>query len=141
MLTRGGRGADHGKRFKALTLRKVDELVAYGLEGEKAPSLANNSAEHVEADEYHEMMKNKDAIVIDIRNAYESAIGHFQPPEGGAQLVIPKVRNSKEFPKWLNAPETQKMMEGKKVMMYCTGGIRCERATALLDDLKKVPFQ
>ena len=33
-----------------------------------------------------------------------------------------------QFPKWLNAPETQKKLSGKKVMMYCTGGIRCERA-------------
>lgn len=78
------------------------------------------------------------SVIVDVRNAYESAIGHFQPPEGGAQLIDPKMRNSHEFPKWLNAPETQQQLTGKNVMMYCTGGIRCERASALLTQLAEV---
>jgi predicted sulfurtransferase len=130
-------GVDPAKKFKALTIRKVDELVAYGLEGEKAPSLKDNTTKHVEAIDYHRMMEDKDTVIIDVRNAYESAIGHFNPPPGGAELIDPKMRNSKEFPKWLNAPETQEKLNGKKVMMYCTGGIRCERASALLDSMTK----
>lgn len=125
----------HG--FKALTIRKTDELVAYGLAGDDAPELRRSSARHVEADEYHEMMTKPDTVIIDVRNAYESAIGHFAPPEGGATLIDPKMRNSHEFPKWLNAPETQQQLQGKKVMMYCTGGIRCERASALLDAMTR----
>jgi predicted sulfurtransferase len=123
------------ERFKALTVRKTDELVAYGLAGENAPSLRENSTKHLEAIDYHNMMKEKDTVIIDVRNAYESAIGHFQPPPGGAELIDPRMRNSHEFPKWLNAPETQAKLTGKKVMMYCTGGIRCERASALLDSM------
>ena len=45
--------------------------------GELAPSLKHNSARHVEAAKYHEMMKDKDTVIIDVRNAYESAIGYF----------------------------------------------------------------
>jgi predicted sulfurtransferase len=127
--------ASHG--FKALTIRRTDELVAYGLADERAPSLEKSQAQHVDADQYHELMKDKDAVIIDVRNAYESAIGHFQPPPGGATLIDPKMRNSHEFPKWLNAPETKKALHGKKVLMYCTGGIRCERASALMDVLTK----
>lgn len=78
-----------------------------------------------------------DAVVIDVRNAYESAIGHFAPPEGGATLLDPKMRNSREFPKWLADDKTKEALSGKKVLMYCTGGIRCERATALLDEMVK----
>ena len=78
-------------------------------------------------------MANPNAVIIDVRNAYESAIGHFQPPPGGATFIDPRMRNSIEFPKWLNAPETQAQLQGKQVLMYCTGGIRCERASALLD--------
>ena len=74
-------------------------------------------------------------VIIDVRNAYESDIGHFQPPPGGAKLLDPKMRNSIEFPKWLNAPQTQTELTGKNIMMYCTGGIRCERASALLGQL------
>lgn len=73
--------------------------------------------------------------MVDVRNFYETKLGAFQPPPGGAKLIDPKLRNSIEFPKWLAAPETQKKLDGKKVLMYCTGGIRCERATALLNQM------
>jgi predicted sulfurtransferase len=125
------------ERFKALTIRKTEEIVAYGLPPESAPSLFRNEAKHVPADEYHRMMGEKNTVIIDVRNAYESAIGHFAPPEGGATLIDPKMRNSREFPKWLNAPETKQMLDGKRVMMYCTGGIRCERASALLTQMSQ----
>ena len=110
-------------------------LVIYS---DKAPSLKKFAGEHLEADEYHKAMQDPDTVVIDVRNAYESAIGAFQPPEGGAKLIDPKMRNSIEFPKWLNSKETQKQLTGKKVLMYCTGGIRCERATALLNQMSTV---
>ncbi len=119
--------------FKALTIRSVDELVGYGLPVQVAPALKTSNARHVEADEYHQLMSEPNTVIVDVRNAYESAIGHFEPPEGGAKLIDPKLRNSHEFPKWLQAPATQEQLQGKKVLMYCTGGIRCERASALLD--------
>ena len=50
-------GLPASRRFKALTVRKTDELVAYGLAGERAPALAASSAKHVEATEYHELLK------------------------------------------------------------------------------------
>eukprot|EP00976_Prorocentrum_cordatum_P081332 1184360-Prorocentrum_minimum.AAC.1 len=130
-------GVYYGKRFKALTIRKTTELVAYGLAKEQAPSLNHSSAVHLEADDFHKMMTEDNTVIIDVRNYYESNIGHFAPPEGGAELIDPKMRNSHEFPKWLNAPETKAKLSGKKVMMYCTGGIRCERASALLDQMQQ----
>ena len=83
-------------------------------------------------------MEDPETVIIDVRNAYESAIGNFQPPKNGAKLIDPKMRNSIEFPKWLNSEDTQKQLTGKKVLMYCTGGIRCERATALLNQMSTV---
>ena len=62
-------------------MRKVDELVAYLLEGEAAPSLKHSAGTHLEADKYHQMLQQPNTVVIDVRNAYESAIGHFQPPK------------------------------------------------------------
>lgn len=103
---------------------------------EKAPSIQKFGGTHLEANEYHEAMKDPDAVIIDVRNAYESAIGGFRPPPTGAKLIDPKMRNSIEFPKWLGAKETQNELNGKKVLMYCTGGIRCERASALLNQMK-----
>lgn len=107
------------KLFKSLSIRKTEELVAYGLAGDKAPSLEKFSGTHLEADEYHNAMKQKDTVIIDVRNAYESAIGSFNPPENGAELIDPKMRNSIEFPKWLNDPKTKEKLNGKKVLMYC----------------------
>lgn len=124
--------------FKVLTLRKTEELVGYNLPGLMAPSLKENKAKHLPADEYHKMMAEPDTVIIDVRNFYESNIGHFAPPKGGAKLLDPKMRNSNEFPKWLEEPEVQKELDGKKVMMYCTGGIRCERASALLTEMAEV---
>ena len=129
---------EHSQRFKRLTLVPKDELVAYGLEKEKAPSLKQNKSKHVNAIEYHEMLKDKDSVVIDVRNHYEVDIGRIEPPEGGATFLNPEMRNSREFPKWLNLPETKKQLEGKRVMMYCTGGIRCERASALISQMERV---
>ena len=131
-------GIPKDKLFKSLSIRKTNELVAYGLPGDKAPSLQKFSGDHLEADEYHKAMMDKDTVIVDVRNAYESAVGSFQPPKGGAQLIDPKMRNSIEFPKWLNDPSTQQKLNGKKVLMYCTGGIRCERATALLNQMTTV---
>ena len=130
-------GVPRETKFKALTLKSTQELVAYGLGGERAPLLIQNTAKHVEADEYHAMLARKDTVVIDVRNYYETNIGRIEPPPGGAEFLDPMMRNSREFPKWLNAPETKEKLRGKKVMMYCTGGIRCERATALLSQMER----
>jgi predicted sulfurtransferase len=50
-------GLPNAKQFKALTIRKTEELVAYGLAGERAPALQGSSAKHVEATQYHELLK------------------------------------------------------------------------------------
>ena len=67
-----------------------DELVTR-LEKEKAPSLKQNKSKHVNAIEYHEMLKDKDSVVIDVRNHYEVDIGRVEPPEGGATFLNPEM--------------------------------------------------
>jgi len=129
-------GLPCSKRFKALTIQKKEELVAYGLPVHLAPSLKENETKHLEAVDYHKKMSEPDTVIIDVRNRYETEIGRFCPPVGGATFIDPKTRNSHEFPKWLNLPETQEKLKGKQVMMYCTGGIRCERFSALMTQLK-----
>eukprot|EP00554_Chaetoceros_debilis_P007966 CAMPEP_0194079314 /NCGR_PEP_ID=MMETSP0149-20130528/5541_1 /TAXON_ID=122233 /ORGANISM="Chaetoceros debilis, Strain MM31A-1" /LENGTH=623 /DNA_ID=CAMNT_0038760773 /DNA_START=171 /DNA_END=2039 /DNA_ORIENTATION=+ len=120
-----------GQAFPTLHAFKVDELVNYGLSGIKAPSI-HMSGEHLEPKDYDKKMKEKDTVIIDVRNHYEASIGRFQPPVNGAQYIDPMMRKSTEFPVWLDKPETKDMLRGKQVLMYCTGGVRCERASALL---------
>jgi predicted sulfurtransferase len=125
------------KLFKSLSVRKTTELVAYGLEGTKAPSLAKFAGTHLTATEYHQVLKDPTAVVIDVRNSYETALGNLQPPPGGATWIDPQMRHSMEFQKWLSQKTTHDQLQNKKVLMYCTGGIRCERATALLNQLQQ----
>ena len=69
---------------RTFTLRKTNELVGYGLGGSKAPSINRHSGLHLDATDYHKQMEKQDTVIIDVRNKYESDIGHFQPPKGGA---------------------------------------------------------
>jgi predicted sulfurtransferase len=131
-------GLPQSQKFKSLSLRKVDELVAYGLEGEKAPSITKFGGQHLTAVDYHEALADPQTVVIDVRNNYETQIGTIHPPPGGATLLDPKLRNSREWPKWLASKETQKQLNGKKILTFCTGGIRCERATALINQMSTV---
>ena len=117
--------------FPKLHAFKVTEIVNYGLSGERAPSIAK-TGKHLEPKDYHVMMEEKDTVIVDVRNHYEAVIGKFQPPEKGATYIDPMMRKSTEFPVWLDKQETKEKLRGKQVLMYCTGGVRCERASALL---------
>jgi len=130
--------------FPKLHAFKVDELVNYGLAGHLTPSITK-TGKHLEPEDYHLKMAEKDTVIIDVRNHYESLIGHFSPPNNGAKYIDPNMRKSTEFPVWLDKPETKEMLRNKQVLMYCTGGVRCERASALLqtkieneEDVKKL---
>ncbi len=120
------------RHFKDCKILPVNELVFYGVKKDEAP--LEKGGVHLSPVDYHEMMKSKDAVIIDVRNSYEADIGKFvgQEKDGGATYIDPKMRKSTDFKAWLDKDETKKGLEGKKVLMYCTGGVRCERASALL---------
>ena len=120
------------QRFPKLHAFEVVEIVNYGLAGHRAPDIVKHGGTHLEPTDYHLKMQEKDTVIIDVRNHYEANIGRFDPPKDGAQMIDPMMRKSTEFPVWLDKPETKEMLRGKQVLMYCTGGVRCERASALL---------
>jgi predicted sulfurtransferase len=121
------------RHFKDFKLLPVRELVYYSMTEEQAP-LAKTGT-HLEARDFHAALQEKDAVVIDVRNHYEAALGRFDGQQdavsgGGAAYMDPKMRKSTDFTGWLAQPETQERLRNKKVLMYCTGGVRCERASA-----------
>ncbi|KAH8069318.1 hypothetical protein JL721_6140 [Aureococcus anophagefferens] len=121
-------GLEENQRFKALTIRKTEELVGYGLANDRAPKLATNSARHLEADAYHKALETPGAVVIDVRNQYETEIGRIVPPPGGAELLDPKIRNSHEFPPedCANKAAAAALLEGAdppKEILMVRGGI------------------
>ena len=106
--------------FLRLKVRLKKEIVTLGV-GD-VDSVAH-TGHHVPAVAWNDLISDPDTIVIDTRNDYEYAIGTFE----GA--VNPETRSFREFPAWIDAhPE----FKGKRLAMFCTGGVRCEKATAYL---------
>jgi predicted sulfurtransferase len=122
-----------GRAFKDIKVLPVKELVFYGVGEADAPLSAGGV--HLEPEDYHAKMKEKDTVIIDVRNSYEAEIGKFvgQEADGGATYIDPKMRKSTDFKTWVEKPETQEKLKGKQVLLYCTGGVRCERASALIN--------
>jgi UPF0176 protein len=76
------------------------------------------------------LIADPDVLLVDTRNSYETAIGMF------AGAVDPMTTNFREFPEWAHSLANQPAdRRPKKVAMYCTGGIRCEKASALMQDM------
>jgi predicted sulfurtransferase len=118
------------RHFKDLKLLPVKELVFYGIRDNEAP--LEKGGVHLAPTVFHEMLsQEKDTVVVDVRNHYEAAIGRFDG--GKAKYVDPKMRKSTDYTTWLSKPETQEELRDKNVLMFCTGGIRCERASAYLN--------
>ncbi|WP_439478345.1 oxygen-dependent tRNA uridine(34) hydroxylase TrhO [Brevundimonas sp.] len=111
--------------FHRLKVRIKPEIVTMG-----QPDLdpAVNAGTYVAPDDWNALIRRPDVIVIDTRNDYEAAVGAF---EGAIQ---PNTRGFRDFPDWFRA-EGRALLDGSNpptVAMYCTGGIRCEKATAFL---------
>ena len=83
-----------------------------------------NTGLHVDSDEWDKLLTDKNIVLIDTRNNYESKIGTFK----GSILV--NSSNFTEFPKWVK--KNEKKIKNKKVAMFCTGGVRCEKASSYL---------
>jgi UPF0176 protein len=106
--------------FLRLKVRLKKEIVTLGV---GAVDSVGHTGQHVPAVAWNDLISDPDTVVIDTRNDYEYAIGTFE----GA--INPEIRSFREFPAWFDAhPE----FKGKTLAMFCTGGIRCEKATAYL---------
>ena len=113
---------DDGTSFFKLTVKVRAQIVADGLTMEDYD--VTNVGRHLNAAEWNALMESGEAIVVDMRNYYESEIGHFE----GA--LLPQAETFRE-----ELPEVLHMLEGqedKPVLLYCTGGIRCEKTSAYL---------
>jgi len=108
--------------FFKLTIKLRPKIVADGLDD--ASFDVTNTGEYLTAAEMNEYINDPDAIVVDMRNNYESEVGHFE----GA--ITPNVATFRE--ELALTPEILKVHKNKKIALYCTGGIRCEKASAWL---------
>lgn len=107
--------------FAKLIVKIRKEIVALHVGEKLDPS---QGGRHLQPHEWRSVLESgHDYILIDVRNNYEHKIGHFE----GA--IKPDVENFFDFPSWV---ESQSFDKNKKVLMYCTGGIRCEKFSVLM---------
>ena len=113
---------DNGKSFYKLTIKVRHKIVADGLDDGAFD--VTNVGNHLTAKEFNEAMDNPDTIVVDMRNHYESEVGRFT----GA--ICPDADTFRE--ELPIVMEELKDKKEQKIIMYCTGGVRCEKASAYL---------
>lgn len=117
-----------GHAFKKMHVRHKAELVTLRLEEDVNPlELTGN---YLSPKEFYEQMQGEDTVVIDARNDYEYDLGHFR----GA--IKPEINAFRELPEWIR--NNKNLLEGKKILTYCTGGVRCEKFSGWL---KKEGFE
>lgn len=110
--------------FYRLKVRLKKEIVTLGVEGIDPAKVVG---EYIAPEDWNELISQPDVRLIDTRNDYEVGLGSFNGAEN------PETRSFRDFPAWVES--NLDIEKDKKVAMFCTGGIRCEKSTALLKQL------
>ena len=113
---------DEGKSFYALKVKLRKKIVADGIEDPNFDP--SNTGKYLTAEEWNQQLSDPNTVVVDMRNHYESEVGHFE----GA--ICPDVDTFREELQVVE--DILQNDKDKKVLMYCTGGIRCEKASAYM---------
>jgi UPF0176 protein len=114
---------EHDKHvFEKLFIRPRKELVGWRFEEVVDPNEV--TGKRLSPNEFYEHLQRDDVIILDGRNDYEYDIGHFR------NAIRPEVSSSREFPEWINKNLSQ--YKDRKIITYCTGGIRCEKLSAFM---------
>ncbi len=113
---------DDGKSFWVLKIKVREKIVADGIEDERFD--VNKKGQYLNAAEMNELCSDPDTIILDMRNHYEYEVGHFD-----RAVEIPSDTFREQLPM---AVEMMQAHKDKNIVMYCTGGIRCEKASAYM---------
>ena len=111
---------DDGKSFYKLKIKVRPKIVADGLNDDTFD--VTDKGQHLDAESFNRLTDQQDTILVDMRNHYESEVGHFE------DAILPDVDTFRD-----SLPMVEEMLEDQKdkpLVMYCTGGIRCEKASA-----------
>ncbi|MEX0939911.1 MAG: rhodanese-related sulfurtransferase [Candidatus Babeliales bacterium] len=113
-----------GESFPKLKVKVRAEIVRLGVDPEKIH--AKNGGKHLTPEEVHALIEKKpdNLVILDARNTFEAKVGKFN------EAIVPDIEYFRDLPKFLD--EHEELFKDKQVLMYCTGGIRCERASAYL---------
>ena len=114
--------------FQRMKVHSRPEILALGLPGDgEAVDAVGHIGRQVSPERWRELLDDPNVVVIDNRNHFEVRLGRFR------NAVDPLVRNFRDFPAYIEAQLPVWQAEGKQLAMYCTGGIRCEKTSAWLE--------
>ena len=116
------KAVDEGKSFWVLKIKVRDKIVADGITDSHFSM--ENKGQYVGAEEFNKLTSDPDTIVVDMRNHYEYEVGHFE-----TAIEVPSDTFREQLPM---AADMLKDKKEKNIIMYCTGGIRCEKASAYM---------
>lgn len=111
-----------GHAFPRLSVKPRKEIVSLKLEEDIDPN--ELTGEYLSPKAFYEQMQRDDVIVVDARNDYEYDIGHFR------NAIRPDIKAFRELPQWVE--QNLQQYKDKKILTYCTGGIRCEKFSGYL---------
>ncbi|KAK7401102.1 hypothetical protein VNO78_12416 [Psophocarpus tetragonolobus] len=121
--------------FTSLSIRIVPELVTLSSHPLLQSPDISNAGKHLSALDFHSSLDNANKespqnglVLLDARNIYETRIGKFHVPN--VQTLVPHVRQYSDLSSWID--DNADRLKGKNILMYCTGGIRCEMASAYI---------
>ena len=138
LMTNEEWGLGHTVPFARMKIKVKPEIIALKLDGE--PLDLSNRGRHVDPSEWDDLIAQPDVLVLDTRNDFESKLGSFR------DAIKPDKGKFSDFPQWVadNLPRGDGVVEGaaegaphpevtrQRVAMFCTGGVRCEKASAYL---------
>ena len=118
--------------FPRLSIKIKQEIVRLGIDPDSIS--ARDAGEYLTPEQAHELIKHKpdNLVLLDTRNNYESRVGTYE------DAVLPNTQSFRDFPAYIDS--NLEKFQDKQVLMFCTGGVRCERASAYLKS-KKVTQQ
>ena len=111
--------------FHKMRVKLKKEIVTIGL-----PEINPNKTvgTYVKPEQWNDVISDPDVILIDTRNKFEIKIGSFK------NALDPRTTSFRDFPEWVKKFKQDKTNTNKKIAMYCTGGIRCEKASSLMKE-------
>jgi UPF0176 protein len=126
------RSACATKPFNKMKVRRKAEIVPLGIDG---VDVTAGMGINVPPAQWRTLIAQEDVVLLDNRNSFEFRLGRFH------NAIDPGVANFRDFPNYVKAHVSQWKAEGKRVAMYCTGGIRCEKTTAWMRDFDLPVYQ
>ena len=116
------------KPFSLIKVHVKAEIVAFGVPGVSGLPAPARPDSHVSPAEWRRLLDDPNVVVLDNRNSFEFKLGRFR------RAIDPQVTHFRDFPAYVQAHAADWQRGGKKIAMYCTGGIRCEKTSAWMQE-------